>query len=103
MLYDISDERIEKFLCQNTKMSFHSNPFDQETVYSMSCEAIPNFDETYVHIFFEEFPVFDGQPSDTLTINRTDQNMLYFSLDFKEELEFIPIIDNVMYYREQDD
>ena len=29
--------------------------------------------------------------------------MLYFSLDFKEELEFIPIIDNVMYYREQDE
>ena len=41
-------------------MSFHSNPFDQETVYSMSCETIPNFDETFVHIFFEEFPVFDG-------------------------------------------
>ena len=41
-------------------MSFHSNPFDEETVYSMSCEAISSSDETYLHIFFEEFPVFDG-------------------------------------------
>ena len=84
-------------------MSFHSNPFDEETVYSMSCEAISSLDETYVHIFFEEFPVFDGQSSETLTINRTEQNMLYFSLDFGQELEFIPISDNVMYYREQED
>ena len=87
--YDIDDELMRDFLCSNTNMTFNSNPFDLRTVYQLNCSYFTTDEELFVHLHFDQDPVFVEGESDTFMINRTDMSYQYFNLSYTPALEFL--------------
>ena len=61
------------------------------------CEAFEVDEKTFLHFYLGEEPI----EIEEFVVNKTDLNKQYFNLTFSEDLEFLNVLDNFMFFREQ--
>ena len=91
---------MKAFLCDKVNMKFLTNPGDKETVYPLNCHFFLAETEAYLHLYFDNDLVPEGD-SESLLINRTDTSYQNFKISFSTDLEFMDILLSKMYFRHQ--